>query len=136
MHFNFVAGQVPILKLGSEAITACVTLALAATAVSLCVLYDIIVAFTGLIFVCCQVCRALTLTAHGNLQLEQIKIGAKPQRRAVILKTNTGMTWDIERWWSAQGRSSLKKGKRKEICSVTSVCWQATEGTIVIVTLL
>ena len=65
-------------------------LALAATAVSLCVLYDIIVAFTGLIFVCCQVCRALTLTAHGNLQLEPIKIGAKPQRRAVSQSVDLG----------------------------------------------
>ena len=61
---------------------------------SLCVLYDIIVAFTGLIFICCQVCRALTLTVHGNLQLEQIEIGAKPQRCAVILKTDTGTTWE------------------------------------------
>ena len=82
------------MKLASEAITARVVLALAATAVSLCVPYDIIVAFTGLIFVCCQVCWALTLTAHGNLQLEQIEIGAKPQRRAVILKTDTGTTWE------------------------------------------
>ena len=31
----------------------------------------------------------------------------------------------IERWWSAQGRSSLKR-REKESCSVTSVCWQAT----------
>jgi len=31
----------------------------------------------------------------------------------------------IERWWSAQGRSSLKR-REKEICSVTSVVWQAT----------
>jgi len=40
----------------------------------------------------------------------------------------------IERWWSAQGRSSLRK--EKEICSVTSVVWQATEGTMVLGTLL
>jgi len=32
---------------------------------------------------------------------------------------------NIERWWSAQGRSSLKR-REKEICSVTSVVWQAT----------
>jgi len=32
---------------------------------------------------------------------------------------------DIERWWSAQGRSS-PEGREKEICRVTSVVWQAT----------
>jgi len=34
-------------------------------------------------------------------------------------------TWAIERWWSAQGRSSLKR-RDKESCMVTSVVWQAT----------
>ena len=41
----------------------------------------------------------------------------------------------IERWWSAQGRSS-PEGREKESCSVTSVVWQATEGTMVLGTLL
>ena len=31
----------------------------------------------------------------------------------------------IERWWSVQGRSSLKR-REKESCRGTSVCWQAT----------
>jgi len=31
----------------------------------------------------------------------------------------------IERWWSAQGRSSPEE-REKESCSVTSVVWQAT----------
>ena len=37
-----------------------------------------------------------------------------------------GVCGSIERWRSAQGRSSLKEGKRKETCRVTSVVWQAT----------
>jgi len=40
-------------------------------------------------------------------------------------RTEAGVGRSIERWWSAQGRSSLKR-RKKEICRITSVCWQAT----------
>jgi len=44
----------------------------------------------------------------------------------VSLATCRGMIGpNIERWWSAQGRSSLKR-REKENCRITSVCWQAT----------
>ena len=93
-HFNFVAGCVPILELDSEEITVCSTCSFCYCCGSF-TLYDVVIAFTGLIFVCLQVCQALTLTIHGNLQLKQIALGAKPQKNVVVLKTDSGMTWEV-----------------------------------------
>ncbi|KAI6146649.1 hypothetical protein BKA82DRAFT_9545 [Pisolithus tinctorius] len=41
------------------------------------------------------VCWALTLAAHGNLQLEKLVSGSKPQKHAVLLKGDSGVTWEV-----------------------------------------
>ncbi|KIN94285.1 hypothetical protein M404DRAFT_35229 [Pisolithus tinctorius Marx 270] len=66
-HFNFVAGCSQIPKLDSEKITAQAALALAATAIA----------------------------AHGNLQLKKLMSGSKPQKHAVLLKGDSGVTWEV-----------------------------------------
>ncbi|KIN95182.1 hypothetical protein M404DRAFT_11183 [Pisolithus tinctorius Marx 270] len=41
------------------------------------------------------VCWALTLAAHGNLQLKKLMSGSKPQKHAVLLKGDSGVTWEV-----------------------------------------
>ncbi|KAI5994568.1 hypothetical protein F5J12DRAFT_785762 [Pisolithus orientalis] len=42
-----------------------------------------------------EVCWALTLAAHGNLQLKKLMSGSKPQKCAVLLKGDSGVTWEV-----------------------------------------
>ncbi|KAI6154648.1 hypothetical protein BKA82DRAFT_4010446 [Pisolithus tinctorius] len=42
-----------------------------------------------------HVCWALTLAAHGNLQLEKLMSASKPQKHAILLKGNSGVTWEV-----------------------------------------
>jgi len=65
--------------------------------------------------------------AHLSASAHLLKKTLKPDDTMRYLtqeydRLNAG---NIERWWSAQGRSS-PEGREKEICRITSVVWQAT----------